>query len=62
MRIEPLQLELMTINESIIEGAVLEWFEELGYAALHGPMLAPGEPTAGGGIRLVMWVPFRTVA
>ena len=36
----------MTINESLIEEATLQWFGELGYAALHGPMLAPGEPAA----------------
>ncbi|MBE1426471.1 type I restriction enzyme R subunit [Desulfomicrobium macestii] len=34
----------MSLNESIIEDAVLEWFEELGYATSHGPMLAPDEP------------------
>ena len=33
----------MTISESLIEEATLQWFGELGYAALHGPMLAPGE-------------------
>lgn len=33
-------------NESIVEDAALEWFGELGYAALHGPHLAPGEPAA----------------
>ncbi len=36
----------MTINESLIEEATLQWFGELEYAALHGPMLAPGEPAA----------------
>lgn len=36
----------MPINESIVEEATLQWFEELGYAALYGPMLAPGEPAA----------------
>ena len=36
----------MSLNESLIEEATLQWFGELGYAALHGPMLAPGEPTA----------------
>jgi type I restriction enzyme R subunit len=36
----------MSLNESLIEEATLQWFEELGYAALHGPMLAPGEPSA----------------
>ena len=33
----------MHLNESLIEEATLNWFEELGYAAVHGPMLAPGE-------------------
>ncbi|MDY0280612.1 MAG: type I restriction endonuclease subunit R [Salinivirgaceae bacterium] len=36
----------MTISESLIEEATLQWFGELGYAALHGPMLAPGELSA----------------
>jgi type I restriction enzyme R subunit len=49
----------MSLNESIVEDAALEWFllrsdplnyggqvGELGYAALHGPHLAPGEPAA----------------
>ena len=36
----------MTLNESIVEDAALEWFGELGYAVGHGPLLAPGEPAA----------------
>ena len=46
----------MSLNESIVEVAALEWFEELGYAVGHGaavaglrrakPSLAPGEPAA----------------
>jgi type I restriction enzyme R subunit len=36
----------MSLNESIVEGAALEWFGELGYAIGHGPHLAPGEPAA----------------
>jgi type I restriction enzyme R subunit len=36
----------MSLNESIVEDAALEWFAELGYAAGHGPHLAPGEPAA----------------
>lgn len=44
----------MTINESLIEEATLQWVEKLGYAALHGSMLAPSEPTAER-VRLVMW-------
>ena len=33
----------MTLNESIVEDAALEWFRELGYAVGHGPDIAPGE-------------------
>ena len=36
----------MSLNESIVEDAALEWFSELGYAVGHGPHLAPGEPAA----------------
>jgi type I restriction enzyme R subunit len=36
----------MSLNESIVEDAVLEWFGELGYAVGHGPHLAPSEPAA----------------
>ena len=36
----------MSLNESIVEYATLEWFRELGYAVGHGPHLAPGEPAA----------------
>ena len=36
----------MSLNESIVEDAALEWFGELGYAVWHGPHLAPGEPAA----------------
>ncbi len=36
----------MNLNESTVEVAALEWFEELGYAVGHGPQLAPGEPSA----------------
>ena len=36
----------MSLNESILEDAALEWFGELGYAVGHGPHLAPGEPAA----------------
>ena len=36
----------MSLNESIVEDAALEWFVELGYAVGHGPHLAPGEPAA----------------
>ena len=33
-------------NESTVEEAALSWFEELGYAVAHGPVIAPGEPEA----------------
>ena len=36
----------MSLNESIVEDAALEWFSERGYAVGHGPHLAPGEPAA----------------
>jgi type I restriction enzyme R subunit len=36
----------MSLNESIVEDAALEWFGELGYAVGHGPHLVPGEPAA----------------
>jgi type I restriction enzyme R subunit len=36
----------LTLNEALIEEAALGWFQELGYAVLPGPQLAPGEPAA----------------
>ncbi len=36
----------MSLNESIVENAALQWFGELGYTLAHGPDLAPGEPGA----------------
>ena len=36
----------MSFNESIVEGAALEWFGKLGYTVGHGPHLAPCEPAA----------------
>lgn len=36
----------MSLNESIVESAALDWFAGLGYAVAHGPHLAPGEPAA----------------
>ena len=36
----------MSLNESIVENAVLEWLGELGYAVGHGPDMAPGEAAA----------------
>ena len=47
----------MSLNESHVEEAALEWFGELGYAVGQGPQLAPGEPAAErdgfGGVVLV---------
>jgi type I restriction enzyme, R subunit len=37
----------MTLNESIVEDAALEWFGELGYAVTRGPHIAPGEYAGG---------------
>jgi type I restriction enzyme R subunit len=34
------------IYESTVEDAALSWFCDLGYAVLHGPDIAPGEPAA----------------
>lgn len=34
------------LNESHVEAAALAWLEELGFAALHGPDIAPGELAA----------------
>lgn len=36
----------MSLNESTVENAALEWFGDLGYAVAHGPQLAPGESAA----------------
>ncbi len=36
----------MSLTESILEAATLEWFGNLGYAIGHGPDIAPGEPAA----------------
>ena len=34
----------MPLNESTVENAALEWFEQLGYDVAHGSLFAPGEP------------------
>ena len=34
------------LTESTVEDTTLAWFEELGYAVLHGPDIAAGEPAA----------------
>ena len=36
----------VSINESKVESAALEWFGDLGYAIAYGAHLAPGEPAA----------------
>lgn len=36
----------MSLPESIIEEAALDWFGALGYEVGHGPHLAPGELSA----------------
>lgn len=36
----------MSLNESIVEEAALEWFGKLGYGVGHRPQLAPGKPAA----------------
>ena len=36
----------MSLNESIIEDAALEWFEESGHASGHRSQLVPGKPAA----------------
>lgn len=33
-------------TESVVEDAALAWLEALGYAVLHGPDIATGEPGA----------------
>ncbi len=35
-----------TFTESVVEDAALGWLESLGYAILHGPDIAAGEPAA----------------
>jgi type I restriction enzyme R subunit len=35
-------------TESVVEDATLDIFESLGYAILHGPEIAPGEPATEG--------------
>lgn len=36
----------MSLHESIVEDAAIEWLRELGYAAWYEPQLAPGEQDA----------------
>jgi type I restriction enzyme R subunit len=35
-----------SVTESTVEDAALHWFEGMGYSILHGPDIAPGEPSA----------------
>src|SRR5512141_1972114 len=35
-----------SFSESVVEAAALGWLEALGYAVLHGPDIAAGEPAA----------------
>ncbi len=37
---------MATFTESVVENATLGWLESLGYAVLHGPDIATGEPAA----------------
>ncbi|OPY56833.1 MAG: hypothetical protein A4E49_00148 [Methanosaeta sp. PtaU1.Bin112] len=36
----------MPLTESLVESAALSWLSDLGYAAIFGPDIAPGEPAA----------------
>jgi len=36
----------MSLNESIVEAAAQGWFQELGYALVHGPYIAPNEASS----------------
>jgi type I restriction enzyme, R subunit len=36
----------VAVAESVVEEAALAWFQELGYAVLHGLAIAPGESAA----------------
>ena len=37
---------MVKFTESTVEEATLQWLKELGYAVLHGPEIAAGEPAA----------------
>jgi hypothetical protein len=37
---------MTAFTESVVEDAALGWLEGLGYAVVHGPEIAPGEPGA----------------
>lgn len=34
------------VNESIVENAALDWFQQLGYSCMNGLLIAPEEPAA----------------
>jgi len=38
---------MTAFTESVVENATLAWLESLGYAFLHSPDIATGEPEAG---------------
>jgi type I restriction enzyme, R subunit len=38
--------DTIAVTESVVEEVVLTLFEGLGYAVLHGPVIAPEQPTA----------------
>ena len=44
-----------SVNESHVEAAAIEWFQDLGYAFVHGPEIAPGEPAAERDSLLPTW-------
>ncbi len=46
-----------TLNESHVEAAALDWFQELGYAIAHGPHLATLPPTLLSGEMAVAHAP-----
>lgn len=46
------------VNESVVEEAALDWFQELGYETLHGPDLA----TDDSGDALIAWPPALTIS
>ena len=39
-------MSFSAFSESVVEDAALAWLEGLGYAVLHGPQIAVGEPAA----------------
>lgn len=39
-------IRMSSFTESVVEDAALAWLQGLGYAVLHGPDIAAGEPGA----------------